>query len=82
MKTLISARHPTTNRPQPASTNRPLKPSHTKTNQGKRLVFLLSDGQLKEDGWLEDVNKLLNAGEVPNMFPQDERMQVRCFGCM
>jgi len=25
---------------------------------------------------LEDVNNLLNAGEVPNMFPQDEKMQV------
>jgi dynein heavy chain len=39
-------------------------------------VFLLSDGQLKDEAWLEDVNGLLNAGEVPNLFPADERMAV------
>lgn len=44
--------------------------------QGKPLVFLLSDGQLKDEAWLEDVNGLLNAGEVPNLFPADERMAV------
>lgn len=39
-------------------------------------MFLLSDGQLKEEAWLEDVNNLLNSGEVPNMFAADEKMQV------
>jgi dynein heavy chain len=43
-------------------------------------VFLLSDGQLKEEAWLEDVNNLLNAGEVPNMFLPDERMAVGWVG--
>jgi hypothetical protein len=51
-------------------------------HQGKRLAFLLSDGQLKDEAWLEDVNGLLNAGEVPNLFPQDERMQARRGGAL
>ena len=40
-------------------------------------MFLLSDAQLKDEAWLEDVNNLLNGGEVPNMFSADERAQVR-----
>lgn len=32
--------------------------------------------QIKDEAFVEDINNLLNAGEVPNMFPQDERMQV------
>ena len=26
---------------------------------------------------MEDLNNLLNGGEVPNLFPPDERLQVR-----
>ncbi len=26
---------------------------------------------------MEDLNNLLNGGEVPNLFPADERVQVR-----
>ncbi|KAI8468854.1 MAG: dynein heavy chain 8 [Monoraphidium minutum] len=44
--------------------------------EGKRLAFLMSDGQLKEEAWLEDIGQLLNGGEVPNMFPQDERIAI------
>lgn len=32
--------------------------------------------QIKEESFVEDINNLLNAGEVPNMFPQDERMTI------
>lgn len=39
-------------------------------------MFLLSDGQLKDEAWLEDINNLLNSGEVPNLFSGDERAQV------
>lgn len=39
-------------------------------------VFLFSDTQIKDEGFVEDINNILNSGEVPNMFPQDERMQI------
>ena len=45
--------------------------------EGKHVVFLFSDTQIKDESFVEDINNLLNSGEVPNMFPQDERMQVR-----
>lgn len=44
----------------------------------KRLCFF--DGpphtQIKAESFVEDINNLLNSGEVPNMFPYDERAAV------
>jgi dynein heavy chain len=40
---------------------------------GEHVVFLLSDAQIKTEAFVEDVNNLLNAGEVPCMFTPDER---------
>ena len=45
--------------------------------EGKSSVFLFSDTQIKDEAFVEDINNLLNSGEVPNMFPSDEKMQVR-----
>ncbi|CAG9466170.1 unnamed protein product [Pedinophyceae sp. YPF-701] len=45
--------------------------------QGKPSVFLFSDTQIKQESFVEDINNLLNVGEVPNMFPYDERSAVR-----
>ncbi|KXZ49087.1 hypothetical protein GPECTOR_23g2 [Gonium pectorale] len=42
----------------------------------KPSVFLFSDTQIKAESFVEDVNNLLNSGEVPNMFPYDERAAV------
>ncbi|KXZ55711.1 DHC8 protein [Gonium pectorale] len=42
----------------------------------KQVVFLFSDTQIKDESFLEDINNILNSGEVPNMFPQDERMTI------
>jgi hypothetical protein len=39
-------------------------------------MFLFSDSQIKDEAFVEDINNILNAGEVPNMFPADEKMQV------
>lgn len=44
----------------------------------KPVTFLFSDSQIKEEAFVEDINNILNAGEVPIMFPADERMQVTC----
>lgn len=43
---------------------------------GKPTVFLLTDSQIKEESFLEDVDSLLNSGEVPNLFPPDEKQEV------
>ena len=42
----------------------------------KHVVFLFSDTQIKDESFVEDINNILNSGEVPNMFPSDERMQI------
>ncbi|KAF5402027.1 Dynein axonemal heavy chain 7 [Paragonimus heterotremus] len=39
-------------------------------------VFLFTDTQIKNESFLEDINNLLNAGEVPNLYPIDEKMEV------
>ena len=39
-------------------------------------MFLLTDTQIKEESFLEDVDGLLNAGEVPNLFPLDEKQEI------
>lgn len=42
----------------------------------KPTVFLFSDTQIKSESFLEDLNNVLNTGEVPNLFPYDERAQI------
>ena len=34
------------------------------------LVFLFTDAHIKWEGMVEDINNILNAGEVPNLFAQ------------
>lgn len=43
-------------------------------------VFLFTDTQIKKESFLEDVNNLLNAGEVPNLFALDEKQEI-CIRC-
>jgi len=44
--------------------------------ENKPLTFLLSDAQIVKESFLEDINGLLNAGEVPNLFEADEVDQI------
>ncbi|KAL7390222.1 hypothetical protein ABVT39_017308 [Epinephelus coioides] len=44
--------------------------------EGKSLVFLFSDSQIKDEAMLEDINMLLNTGDVPNIFAADERADI------
>lgn len=43
---------------------------------GKTTVFLVTDTQIKEESFLEDIDNLLNTGEVPNLFPPDEKAEI------
>ncbi|CAG5113648.1 Oidioi.mRNA.OKI2018_I69.chr2.g7738.t1.cds [Oikopleura dioica] len=40
--------------------------------QQKATVFLFSDTQIKDESFLEDINGILNSGDVPNIYAQDE----------
>nr|XP_012154186.1 PREDICTED: dynein heavy chain 12, axonemal isoform X1 [Megachile rotundata] len=44
--------------------------------QGKDHVFLLTEGQIKSDIFLNDVDSLLNSGEVPNLFTIEENQEI------
>lgn len=44
--------------------------------EGKKTTFLFSDSQIKDEAFVEDINMLLNTGDVPNIFPADERADI------
>ncbi|XP_068166194.1 dynein axonemal heavy chain 12-like [Antennarius striatus] len=44
--------------------------------KGQKMVFLLTDTQIKEEAFLEDVDSILNTGEVPNLFAADEKQEI------
>ncbi|XP_013422101.1 dynein heavy chain 7, axonemal isoform X2 [Lingula anatina] len=46
------------------------------TETDQHAVFLFSDTQIKQESFLEDINNLLNSGEVPNLYPADEKAEV------
>ncbi len=39
-------------------------------------TFLFSDTQIKNETFVEDINNMLNSGEVPNIFPSDEKATI------
>uniref|UniRef100_A0A671XQT1 Dynein axonemal heavy chain 2 n=1 Tax=Sparus aurata TaxID=8175 RepID=A0A671XQT1_SPAAU len=42
----------------------------------KPTVFLLNDTQIVVESFLEDINNILSSGEVPNLYKQDEFVEV------
>jgi dynein heavy chain len=44
--------------------------------KGEKSVFLFTDSQIKEEGFVEDINNLLNTGEVPNLFPPELIVEI------
>ncbi|XP_055265604.1 dynein axonemal heavy chain 3 [Moschus berezovskii] len=42
----------------------------------KSTVFLFADNQIKDESFIEDINMLLNTGDVPNIFPADEKADI------
>jgi len=45
--------------------------------KGNPTTFIFTDNSIKEEAFLEDVNNILNTGEVPNIFPPDEKAEVQ-----
>jgi len=44
--------------------------------QGVPTVFLFTDTQIVNEGFIEDINNLLNSGEVPGLFAPDEKERI------
>ncbi|CAG9836230.1 unnamed protein product [Diabrotica balteata] len=44
--------------------------------RGKDTIFLIGEGQIKDESFLEDVDCLLNSGEVPNIYQIDEKQEI------
>lgn len=45
-------------------------------NDGKQTVFLFADNQIKDESFVEDINMILNTGDVPNLFQADEKGEI------
>ena len=43
---------------------------------GEHTVFLFTDSQIVNETMLEDLNNVLNTGEIPNLFPSDETDKI------
>lgn len=44
--------------------------------KNKQTVFIFNDGQIKEESFVEDLNNLLNSGEVPNIYAPEEKVEL------
>lgn len=42
----------------------------------KPVVFLFADTQIKLPGFAEDINNILNSGDVPNLYLNDEKVSI------
>ncbi|XP_053319883.1 dynein axonemal heavy chain 2 [Spea bombifrons] len=45
--------------------------------EGRPSVFLLTDTQITDESFLEDVNNVLSSGEVPNLYKADEFEEIK-----
>jgi len=45
-------------------------------SEGKPTVFLFADTQIKDESFMEDISMILNTGDVPNLFAQDEKVEL------
>ena len=44
--------------------------------ENKKVVFLFSDTQVVQEGFLEDINNILNSGDVPNLYEPEEMERI------
>lgn len=44
--------------------------------EGNECTFLFTDTQIVNESFLEDINSLLNSGEVPNIWEVDEKKKI------
>lgn len=44
--------------------------------EGKPITFFLSDNQIIDESFIEDINMLLNTGDIPNLYQSEERVDI------
>jgi len=44
--------------------------------EGKPITFFLSDNQIVDESFVEDINILLNTGDIPNLYQSEERIEI------
>ncbi|GLC56009.1 hypothetical protein PLESTB_001054700 [Pleodorina starrii] len=44
--------------------------------EGRETVFLFTDTQIVQENFLEDINNILNSGEVPNLWANDDQEAI------
>nr|XP_019941835.1 PREDICTED: dynein heavy chain 1, axonemal [Paralichthys olivaceus] len=44
--------------------------------QNQQITFLFVDTQIKSESFLEDINNILNSGDVPNLYATDEQERI------
>eukprot|EP00828_Plagiopyla_frontata_P006295 TRINITY_DN1271_c0_g3_i1.p1 TRINITY_DN1271_c0_g3~~TRINITY_DN1271_c0_g3_i1.p1 ORF type:complete len:1785 (-),score=242.13 TRINITY_DN1271_c0_g3_i1:82-5436(-) len=44
--------------------------------EGQNIIFLFTDTQIINESFLEDINNILNSGEVPNLIEQSEKDRI------
>lgn len=44
--------------------------------EGKSITFFLSDNHIADKSFVEDLNILLNTGDIPNLYQSDERIEI------
>lgn len=45
-------------------------------DNNKGITFLVTSNQMKQDSFLEDINNLLNSGEIPNLYCIEELDEI------
>ncbi|XP_053376707.1 dynein axonemal heavy chain 3-like [Mercenaria mercenaria] len=45
-------------------------------DEGISMVFLFGDHQIKDVAFLEDVNMILNTGDIPNLYDNEDRLEI------
>jgi dynein heavy chain len=44
--------------------------------KGDMTSFIVTDNSIKKEVFLEDINNILNTGEVPNIFNAEEKGEI------
>ena len=44
--------------------------------ENKKVIFLLQDSDLRQEEFIEDVNNLLNVGELTNLFGEEDLEEI------